>query len=150
MLYATTLPRLTRIPRSVKVVIGGDTDESDRYIGPTVIDYGSDMVLLPSSNFDPQRSPSPSPESTKVGFHKSESMQDEIFGPVLPMVRYDDLDQLISLVNEKEKPLALYLFSSNAGLVVYVFDFTFALMSPFPTQKTRRKWSLAPPLVVVW
>lgn len=40
-------------------------------------------------------------------------MQEEIFGPVLPVIAYTDLDTVISYINSKEKPLAIYLFSTS-------------------------------------
>ncbi|MFT5451193.1 MAG: coniferyl-aldehyde dehydrogenase [Enterobacterales bacterium] len=40
-------------------------------------------------------------------------MQQEIFGPLLPIVAYDDIDSAISYVNERPRPLALYIFSFN-------------------------------------
>jgi aldehyde dehydrogenase (NAD+) len=40
-------------------------------------------------------------------------MDDEIFGPVLPVIAYSDLDEVIRYINSKEKPLALYIFSSD-------------------------------------
>jgi coniferyl-aldehyde dehydrogenase len=40
-------------------------------------------------------------------------MREEIFGPVLPIVGYDDLDEAINYVNAKERPLALYCFSND-------------------------------------
>jgi aldehyde dehydrogenase (NAD+) len=40
-------------------------------------------------------------------------MQDEIFGPVLPVMEYDDLLDVISIINGGERPLALYFFSKN-------------------------------------
>jgi len=40
-------------------------------------------------------------------------MQDEIFGPVLPVLSFKKLDKVISYINTKEKPLALYYFSEN-------------------------------------
>ncbi len=40
-------------------------------------------------------------------------MQDELFGPILPIVSYQGLDQAINYVNERPRPLALYLFSYN-------------------------------------
>ena len=40
-------------------------------------------------------------------------MQQEIFGPVLPVLTFDDFDSLYPLLAEKPKPLALYLFSEN-------------------------------------
>lgn len=68
------------------VVVGGDSDASQKYIAPTVID-----------NVTPD--------------HKV--MQEEIFGPIVPLVEYDTLDQVISFINKREKPLALYIFSKN-------------------------------------
>lgn len=44
---------------------------------------------------------------------ESKVMTEEIFGPILPMVVYNDLDKAIEIVNSKEKPLALYIFSTN-------------------------------------
>src|SRR5688500_2549397 len=38
-------------------------------------------------------------------------MNEEIFGPILPIITYTDLDQAIALVNSKPKPLALYLYT---------------------------------------
>ena len=43
-------------------------------------------------------------------------MQEEIFGPILPVLSYDNEDQLIELLKTKEKPLALYLFSKRKDL----------------------------------
>ncbi len=68
------------------IVIGGDTDPTERYIAPTVID-GVDW--------------------------DAPVMQEEIFGPILPVLEYTDLSEAIALVNAKPKPLALYFFSNN-------------------------------------
>ncbi|MCD2172346.1 coniferyl aldehyde dehydrogenase [Rhizobium sp. C4] len=43
-------------------------------------------------------------------------MQDEIFGPVLPIVPYDDIAQAVDLINRKDRPLALYLFTHDNTL----------------------------------
>ncbi|GAB2958880.1 hypothetical protein GCM10023080_018450 [Streptomyces pseudoechinosporeus] len=40
-------------------------------------------------------------------------MSDEIFGPILPIVRVPDLDAAISFINERDKPLALYAFTAS-------------------------------------
>jgi len=40
-------------------------------------------------------------------------MQEEIFGPILPVIPYDDLDEVIAYINDNERPLALYLFSND-------------------------------------
>jgi aldehyde dehydrogenase (NAD+) len=79
--------RLTALLDSGTVAIGGDRDESTRYIAPTVL-----------RDVDPS----------------SPVMQDEIFGPILPVIEVDSIDQAISFVNEHDKPLALYLFSASS------------------------------------
>lgn len=43
-------------------------------------------------------------------------MQEEIFGPILPVLEYDSLEQAIELINAKPKPLALYLFTENGDV----------------------------------
>jgi aldehyde dehydrogenase (NAD+) len=68
------------------IAFGGTTDPSDRYIAPTVL-------------IDPDLD--------------SDVMTDEIFGPVLPVICVDDIDEAIGFVNGREKPLALYVFTSD-------------------------------------
>ncbi len=67
-------------------VMGGQSDAATRYMGLTVIDEV--------------------PLSTKA-------MQEEIFGPILPVLSYDDLSEAIAFINQRPKPLALYLFSTD-------------------------------------
>ena len=43
----------------------------------------------------------------------SKPMDEEIFGPILPIIPYDDLDQALRFINRREKPLALYLFTRS-------------------------------------
>ena len=43
-------------------------------------------------------------------------MQEEIFGPVLPVIAYDSIDEALAFVNGREHPLALYLFSEDPAL----------------------------------
>ena len=69
-----------------KVVFGGDLDEEKRYFSPTVI---TDVL-----------------DSMQV-------MQEEIFGPILPVLKYGVLDEAVQFVNRKEKPLALYIHSNS-------------------------------------
>ncbi|MGV7929095.1 MAG: aldehyde dehydrogenase [Spirochaetota bacterium] len=68
------------------VVFGGRVDERDRYIAPTILDG-----VKPS---DP-------------------IMQEEIFGPIFPIMEYNDLDEVASFINGREKPLAFYFFTSS-------------------------------------
>jgi len=49
-------------------------------------------------------------------------MQEEIFGPLLPVLIYDDIDTLIKLLKTKEKPLALYVFTNNKDIQHKVFS----------------------------
>jgi acyl-CoA reductase-like NAD-dependent aldehyde dehydrogenase len=44
-------------------------------------------------------------------------MRDEIFGPILPIKSYSSIDEAISYVNARQRPLALYLFAKDAGLI---------------------------------
>mmetsp|Transcript_26553 Transcript_26553/g.74206 ORF Transcript_26553/g.74206 Transcript_26553/m.74206 type:complete len:507 (+) Transcript_26553:89-1609(+) len=72
---------------------GGETDASQKYVAPTLVDYGTD----------------------EARFAASEVMQDEIFGPILPALKYKSLDQVIDFVSGREKPLALYFFTTDAA-----------------------------------
>ena len=78
--------RLKAMISSGTAVIGGQTDESDRYIAPT--------VLL---NVD----------------KNSPVMQEEIFGPILPIIEIDTIDEAVSFVNSRQHPLALYVFAQD-------------------------------------
>lgn len=69
-----------------KKVIGGQCDADTRYMAFTVVDDVPPTAL---------------------------AMQDEIFGPLLPVLSYETLDDAISFINQRPKPLALYLFSTN-------------------------------------
>ena len=53
-------------------------------------------------------------------------MQDEIFGPLLPLIPYRDLDQAIAYVNARPRPLALYYFDTDSSCIDKVLDQTIA------------------------
>ena len=80
------LDRLKGLLSSANIVVGGEVNDADRYLAPTVLDNvkWSDGV-----------------------------MESEIFGPILPILTYDHLDNAIALVNQRPKPLALYIFSKS-------------------------------------
>ena len=78
--------RLSKMLDSSKVILGGQTNKEDRYIAPTLMD----QVTL----------------DDKV-------MQEEIFGPILPIIEYDKLDDAITYIKQFEKPLSLYIYSEN-------------------------------------
>ncbi|MCA5004153.1 aldehyde dehydrogenase family protein [Sphingobacterium bovistauri] len=53
-------------------------------------------------------------------------MEDEIFGPILPIIYYQDIQQALQIVRSKEKPLALYIFSKKQDYINYVLGNTTA------------------------
>ena len=79
--------RLEKMIDREKVVFGGETNRKKRYISPTVLDHVTweDAV-----------------------------MQEEIFGPILPILTYKNLETAMQTVVEGEKPLSAYLFSNDA------------------------------------
>ena len=72
-----------------KLAYGGKTNAAQKYIEPT--------LLYPVDWNHP-------------------AMADEIFGPILPVITYSRLDDVISRINKRPKPLALYLFTSNKDI----------------------------------
>ncbi|XP_069865927.1 aldehyde dehydrogenase family 3 member B2-like isoform X2 [Dipodomys merriami] len=89
--------RLQGLLRCGRVAIGGQSDESDRYIAPT--------VLVDVQETEPV-------------------MQEEIFGPILPLVTVRSLDEAIDFINQREKPLALFAFSNSSQVVNEVMERT--------------------------
>lgn len=78
--------RLMALMDSGRVAAGGQADERDRYIAPTVLtDVEPDAPI----------------------------MQDEIFGPILPVLKIGDVEEAIRFVNARPKPLALYVFTED-------------------------------------
>lgn len=51
-------------------------------------------------------------------------MKNEIFGPILPVKTYCNIDEVIDYINSKEKPLALYIFSKNNKTIKHIIDNT--------------------------
>ena len=78
--------RLSGLLDSGRVVVGGDGDRATKYIAPTVL-----------ADVDPE----------------SPVMREEIFGPILPVVTVSGLDEAIDFINDRDKPLALYVFSES-------------------------------------
>lgn len=54
----------------------------------------------------------------------SKVMQEEIFGPILPIVSVKNVEEAINFINDREKPLALYIFSHNNKVRLYREQFT--------------------------
>jgi len=81
--------RIRQLIDKEKVVIGGSFEIENRYIAPTILDHvqWDDKV-----------------------------MEDEIFGPVLPVLEFENLETVITHINSKPKPLSLYLFTQNKAV----------------------------------
>ena len=71
------------------IITGGRTNREQLYIEPAVIDGIT---------------------------WENPVMRDEIFGPVLPVLEYENIDEIIEMITSREKPLALYLFSKNKSI----------------------------------
>ena len=78
--------RLVAMLEKEKIVAGGKTNSIDNYISPTLIDEPSLNSLV---------------------------MQDEIFGPILPILSYTNENYLEEIISKYEKPLSLYVFTQN-------------------------------------
>jgi len=91
------LDRLLGLMDKGKIVIGGEVDKSNLYIAPTIID--------------------------EVDW-EDPIMQEEIFGPILPIMEYNNLNEVIDIINSHPKPLALYLFSDNKELQQKIIEKT--------------------------
>ena len=87
--------RLLELINPEKVVHGGSSDGNALKIEPTIMDCVS---------------------------YDDKVMQEEIFGPILPILTYDSLEEVISKVNSGEKPLALYIFSENKKIINQVLS----------------------------
>jgi len=85
------------------LAFGGDHNAEQRYIEPTLFDFGNDIDA----------------------FANSQLMSDELFGPLLPMFRFHDLDdEVLPFIRAGEKPLALYCFSTDSEVVERVLRLT--------------------------
>lgn len=86
IINARHLARLQALMDEGTIYHGGRMDERDNYLEPTI------LVDVP--------------ESAKV-------MQEEIFGPILPVFQYSELQEALAFINAREKPLALYVFTES-------------------------------------
>lgn len=89
--------RLIGLMQDQKVLAGGDSSNESRYIAPTLIDADGWETPL---------------------------MQEEIFGPILPILEFEDLDEAIAKVNARPKPLALYYFGNSSDRQAAVINKT--------------------------
>ncbi|MCB0537404.1 MAG: aldehyde dehydrogenase family protein [Bacteroidetes bacterium] len=87
------------IEEGAVVETGATYEKDDNFIDPTIL-----------SNIAPH----------------SDIMNEEIFGPIMPVIGFKSLDEALEIVNEKEKPLALYIFSKKEKNINYILEHTSA------------------------
>ena len=87
--------RLLNLIKTESNVIGGKSNDNERKIEPTI---------FLDVDFD------------------HEIMKDEIFGPLLPIIEYDDIDKVINIIKAREKPLACYIFSQRKENADYIIN----------------------------
>jgi aldehyde dehydrogenase (NAD+) len=89
--------RLASLLSSGKVVVGGQTDATERYIAPTVlVDVSPDSPI----------------------------MQEEVFGPILPVLEIASVEAVIEWANSRPRPLGLYVFAEDLGVAERILDAT--------------------------
>ncbi|MDB5334653.1 MAG: NAD-dependent aldehyde dehydrogenase [Planctomycetaceae bacterium] len=89
--------RLTALLASGTLYHGGQHDREDKFIAPTVL-----------VNVSPE----------------SPVMQDEIFGPILPVLEVDNVEQVIDFINARPSPLGLYVFAEDQHVARQILDST--------------------------
>jgi len=87
------------VAKGAKIELGGTSIANQNFIEPTLLTHVNDDMKV---------------------------MQDEIFGPVLPVMTYRNKEEVIEYVNSKEKPLALYIHSKNNQSIDYFLNNTTA------------------------
>jgi aldehyde dehydrogenase (NAD+) len=89
--------RLVRLLGSGTIFHGGQHDRNDRFIAPTVL-----------TNVSPE----------------SPAMQEEIFGPILPVLEVDSIQEVTQFVNARPSPLGLYVFSEDSSVTEQILSST--------------------------
>ena len=85
------------VAKGAKIAVGGTLEEADRTIHPTLLtDVTPDMLI----------------------------MQEEIFGPVVPVLTYRNIDDVIAYISSRPKPLALYIYSNSQNNIEKVLSRT--------------------------
>jgi aldehyde dehydrogenase (NAD+) len=83
------------VERGATVAIGGNYDDSENYIDPTIL---NDVSV------------------------DSKIMHEEIFGPIMPLIGFSSLEEAMEIINQKERPLALYIFSKKEKNIRYIME----------------------------
>ncbi|MDN3669317.1 aldehyde dehydrogenase family protein [Echinicola jeungdonensis] len=83
--------------KGAKIIYGGKIIENELFMEPTILEGINDEMLL---------------------------MQEEIFGPILPIITYNQIEDIVNLINQKPKPLAQYIFTKENFVVDFLLKNT--------------------------
>jgi aldehyde dehydrogenase (NAD+) len=119
---------MPELVKSIKQFYGTDPEQSDEY--PRIINQAnmdrlvhmiSDADIYWGGNYDMDKRYFEPTILNNVSFEMA-SMQKEIFGPILPVISYNNLDQLLEMLKMCPSPLALYFFSKNKKHVKKILE----------------------------
>ncbi len=85
------------LQKGAEIAIGGKVEAANNYIAPTLLTEVTDDMTI---------------------------MQEEIFGPILPIMTYETKEEVVRLINSKPKPLAMYVFSTKGSHTNYFLEQT--------------------------
>ena len=114
---------LSELVKAVKEFYGDDPQKSDEYARiintkqfDTIIEYLKDGEIVHGGRSD-RGSRYIEPTLLKNVSPESPVMQNEIFGPILPVLTFKEIDDALLFVQKREKPLAFYIFSEDKATV---------------------------------
>ena len=84
------LSRIEKLFEGVKILYGGNVNQKEKYISPTIVE----ILNL-----------------------QSPIMQEEIFGPILPIITYDSVEEIFEIIHRNPDPLVFYIFTQNKKLI---------------------------------
>jgi aldehyde dehydrogenase (NAD+) len=99
IINAANMERLKKLMLSGNILFGGEVDDKSKFISPTLLDAVSVDSPL---------------------------MQEEIFGPLLPVLTFSNITEVITFIQQRPKPLALYLFTRNKSIEKEIITHTSA------------------------
>ncbi|WP_317932253.1 coniferyl aldehyde dehydrogenase [Halioxenophilus sp. WMMB6] len=121
---ARAYPRLVNNPDYTRLINGDHFDRLQGWLNEATA-KGAKMIQVNNGNEACSRDNQVFPP-TLIWYCPDSCalLQEEIFGPILPIVTYRNLDEAIAYVNKRDRPLALYYFDNNAGRVEQMLNQT--------------------------
>ncbi len=106
--------RLSAYLSNGKILYGGHVDAAKLHIDPTLIDIGTAKSLRGDQSANATTRGDQSANATNSS--DLPIMNDEIFGPILPLITFEDINEIFPIIANNPDPLALYLFTENQAL----------------------------------